>query len=392
MPAEPLLFTPLQLRSVILPNRVVLSPLCMYSARDGLAGAFHLSHLSAFARGRVGLVFTEATAVEPRGRISHGCCGLWNDAQAEAYAPIARYISALGSVPAIQIAHAGRKGSARPPWDGGLPLQASDAAGASPPWQTVGPSAEPVGPGWPAPQALTEAEIGEVIEAFAAAARRAANAGFRVLEVHAAHGYLLHSFLSPLSNRRNDRYGGEIGGRMRLLLEVVEAVRAAWPRELPLFCRISSVDGPAEGWRIEDSVVLARELAMRGVDVVDCSAGGVAGPPAYRASDTGQALESRSERGPGFQVPYAERIRRETGVKTMAVGVIVDGRQAEAILQDGRADLVALGRELMYDPFWALHAAEALGADPERKLWPDNYGWAIARRAEIKQQNAPRPT
>ena len=179
---------------------------------------------------------------------------------------------------------------------------------------------------------------------------------------------------------------------MRLLLEVTEAVRAAWPDELPLFCRISSVDGPAEGGRIEESIVLARELAARGVDVVDCSAGGVAGPPAYRASDTGQPLKTRSERGPGFQVPYAERIRREAGVKTMAVGVIVEGRQAEAILQEGRADLVALGRELMYDPFWTLRAAEALGADPERRLWPLNYGWAIQRRAEIKQQNAPGTT
>ena len=389
MSVEPLLFTPLQLRSVTLPNRVVLSPLCMYSARDGIANEFHLSHLSAFARGRVGLVFTEATAVEPRGRISHGCCGLWNDAQAEAYAPIARYISSLGSVPAIQIAHAGRKGSAHPPWAGGLALGGGDASPGSPPWQCVGPSAEPVGAGWPAPQALTESEIGDVIEAFASAARRAVKAGFRVLEIHAAHGYLLHSFLSPLSNRRNDRYGGDIGGRMRLLLEVVDVVRAVWPDELPLFCRISSVDGPAEGWHIEDSVVLARELAKRGVDVVDCSAGGIAGPPAYRASDTGQPLKTRSERGPGFQVPYAERIKRETGIKTMAVGVIVDGRQAEAILQESRADLVALGRELMYDPFWALHAAEALGADPERKLWPLNYGWAIARRAEIRRQNAP---
>ena len=389
MPSAPLLLAPLQLRSVRLPNRVVLSPLCMYSARDGVAGDFHFSHLSTFARGGVGLVFTEATAVEPRGRISHGCCGLWNDAQAEAYAPIARYISALGSVPAIQLAHAGRKGSAGPPWTGGAPLGAGDARAGSPPWPTVGPSAIAVGPEWSTPQALSEADIAGIIEAFAAAARRAAMAGFRVLEIHAAHGYLLHSFLSPLCNRRNDRYGGEIGGRMRLLLEVTEAVRAAWPDELPLFCRISSVDGPAEGWRIEDSIVLARELAARGVDVVDCSAGGVAGPPAYRASDTGQPLKTRSERGPGFQVPYAERIRREAGVKTMAVGVIVEGRQAEAILQEGRADLVALGRELMYDPFWTLRAAEALGADPERKLWPLNYGWAIQRRAEIKQQNAP---
>ncbi|MGE5510396.1 MAG: NADH:flavin oxidoreductase/NADH oxidase [Bacteroidota bacterium] len=385
MTAKPLLFTPITLRSVTLPNRVVLSPLCMYSAKDGLADAFHLSHLSAFARGGVGLVFTEATAVEPRGRISHGCCGIWNDAQAEAYAPIVRYIASLGAVPAIQIAHAGRKASAQPPWAGGAPL---DAARGEQPWETVAPSAEPVGADWPTPKALTEGEIAETVGAFAAAARRAASAGFRVLEIHAAHGYLLHSFLSPLANKRNDRYGGDRAGRMRFPLEVVEAVRAAWPQELPLFCRISCVDGPPQGWTLDDSVVLARELAARGVDVVDCSAGGVAGPPAYRATDSGKPLATRAERGPGFQVPYAERLKCEAGVKTMAVGVIVEGHQAEAILQQGRADLIAVGRELMYDPFWALHAAEALGADPDRKLWPSNYGWAMQRRAEIKDRNA----
>jgi 2,4-dienoyl-CoA reductase-like NADH-dependent reductase (Old Yellow Enzyme family) len=383
-----MLFTPLTLRSVTLPNRVVLSPLCMYSAKEGVANDFHLSHLSAFARGRVGLVFTEATAVEPRGRISHGCCGIWNDAQAEAYAPIARYIASVGSVPAIQIAHAGRKASARQPWRGGAALDTSDVALGEAPWKTVGPSAEPVGQGWPAPHALTETEIGEVVDAFGAAARRSAKAGFRVLELHAAHGYLLHSFLSPLSNTRNDGYGGDIHGRMRLVLEVVEAVRAAWPDELPLFCRISSIDGPPQGWSIEDSIVLARELAKRGVDVVDCSAGGIAGPPAYRANDSGQPLKGRGDRGPGFQVPYAERIRRDAGIKTMAVGVIVEGRQANDILENGRADLVALGRELMYNPFWPLHAAEALGVDPDRSLWPLNYGWAMQRRAEIKDQNA----
>jgi 2,4-dienoyl-CoA reductase-like NADH-dependent reductase (Old Yellow Enzyme family) len=385
MTAKPLLFTPITLRSVTLPNRIVLSPLCMYSAREGLANEFHHSHLSAFARGGVGLVFTEATAVEPRGRISHGCCGIWNDAQAEAYAPIARYIASLGAVPAIQIAHAGRKASAHPPWSGGAPL---DAARGDQPWETVGPSAEPVGSEWPTPRALTDAEIADIVEAFAAAARRAAAAGFRVLEIHAAHGYLLHSFLSPLANKRNDRWGGDRAGRMRFPLAVVEAVRAAWPQELPLFCRISCVDGPADGWGLEDSVALARELKARGVDVVDCSAGGIAGPPAYRAGDNGKPLASRSERGPGFQVPYAERLRREAGVATMAVGVIVEGGQAEAILQQGRADLIAVGRELMYDPFWALHAGEALGADPNRVMWQKNYGWAMLRRAEIKDRNA----
>jgi 2,4-dienoyl-CoA reductase-like NADH-dependent reductase (Old Yellow Enzyme family) len=378
------LFTPKTIRSITLPNRVVLAPLCMYQAVDGRAGPFHFSHLTAFARGRVGLVFTEATAVAPEGRISHGCCGLWNDDQIEAYRPIAAAISAFGSVPAIQLAHAGRKASVQPPWAGSRPLVNADTTDGSPPWPTVGPTSEPVSSTWPAPHALTEPEIADLVAAFAAAARRAVKAGFKVLEIHGAHGYLIHSFLSPLANKRNDRYGGDLAGRMRFPLDVVEAVRAAWPEELPLFVRISAVDGPASGWNIEDSVALATELGKRGVDVVDCSAGGIAGPPAFRANDSGEALKSRGDRRPGFQVPYAERVRQGTGVQSMAVGVIISGEQAEAILQEGRADLVAVGRELMYDPFWALKAAEALGCDPDCKMWPSSYGWAVARRAEIK--------
>jgi 2,4-dienoyl-CoA reductase-like NADH-dependent reductase (Old Yellow Enzyme family) len=231
---------------------------------------------------------------------------------------------------------------------------------------------------------MTDADIRQTIASFAAAARRAAEAGFRVLEIHGAHGYLIHSFLSPLSNKRNDAWGGDRAGRMRFALELVEAVRAAWPADLPLFCRISAVDGPAGGWNLDDSVVLARELKARGVDVVDCSAGGIAGPPSFRASDTGVPFKTRGDRQPGFQVPYADRIRREAGVATMAVGVIVKGEQAEAILQEGKADLIAIGRELMYDPFWPLKAAEAMGCDPNCSMWPASYGWAIARRAEIK--------
>jgi len=387
---RPLLFSPITIRSVSLHNRVVLSPLCMYVARDGVANAFHFSHLTAFARGRVGLVFTEATAVSPEGRISHGCCGLWNDAQVDAYRPIAEAISSLGSVPAIQIAHAGRKGSAREPWRGGIPLDASDAANGQPSWEVIGPSAAAVGPDWPTPSAMTEPDVESMVQKFAAAANRALRAGFKVLEVHAAHGYLIHSFLSPQANNRNDRYGGDLAGRMRFALEVASAVRAAWPEELPLFFRISAVDGRADGWTIEDSVVLARELKARGVDVVDCSAGGIAGAPAFRARDDGQPLKSNGERPPGFQVPYAERIRRDAEIATMAVGVITRGPQAEEILQNGRADLVAIGRELMYDPYWPLRAAEALGCDPDRKMWPPSYGWAIKRRAEIEAGNASR--
>lgn len=386
----PMLFTPLAIRSVTLPNRIVLSPLCMYAASNGVANAFHFSHLTAFARGRVGLVFTEATAVAPEGRISHGCCGLWNDGQAEAYRPIVDAITSLGAVPAIQIAHAGRKASAREPWRGSGALDASDVAIGQPPWPIVGPSAAPVGPGWPTPTAMSEQDIKIMVERFAAAAARAARVGFRVLEIHGAHGYLIHSFLSPLSNTRNDRYGGDLGGRMRFALDVATGVRASWPEGLPLFMRISAVDGRSGGWTIEDSVVLARELKARGVDVVDCSAGGIAGAPAFRARDDGQPLTSSGERPPGFQVPYAERIRRDAGIATMAVGVITTGPQAEEILTSGRADLVALGRELMYDPFWPLHAAEAMDCDRDRAMWPASYGWAIQRRAEIKAGHASR--
>lgn len=379
----PLLFTPLTLRSVTLPNRIALSPLCMYSAKDGLANGFHFSHLTTFARGRAGLVFTEATAVVPEGRISAGCCGLWNDAQVEAYKPIVDAITGFGSVPAIQIAHAGRKASVRPPWQGSGPLDATDAAQGTSPWKTVGPTSEPVNSASPAPAAMSDADIQTAVQAFAAAAGRAAKAGFRVLEIHAAHGYLIHSFLSPLANKRNDRYGGDRAGRMRFALEVVEAVRAQWPKDLPLFCRISAVDGVSDGWGIDDSVALAEEMKVRGVDVVDCSAGGISGPPAFRANDSGQLLKSRADRSPGFQVPHAERIRRESGMATMAVGVIISGKQAEEILRQGRADLVAIGREMMYDPFWALKAAEELGCDADANLWPDNYSWAIRRRSEI---------
>jgi len=384
VPDTPMLFTPLTLRGVTLPNRVVVSPLCMYSSVDGMANDWQFAHLSTFARGKAGLVFTEATAVEPRGRITPACLGIWTDEQAESIKPTVRFIEEMGCVPGMQIAHAGRKGSANPPFKGATPLAADDPDV----WETVAPSAEPVGEGWPVPHALKTEEIAQIVEDFAAAARRAAKVGFKVLEIHGAHGYLIQAFLSPLANKRNDAYGGDIQGRMRFALEVTEAVRAAWPDDLPLFFRISAVDGPADGWSLEDSVILSRELAARGVDVVDCSAGGVRGAPAFRTNEAGAPMQSRGERPPGFQVPYAEGVKRDADVKTMAVGVIFDPQQAEDILQDGRADLVALGREIMYNPFWPLHAAQALGADPDSEMWPRQYAWAVKRRSEIAAYNA----
>ncbi len=257
------LFSPLELRGVTLPNRVVLSPLCMYSANSGLASDWQFAHLSTFARGGVGLVFAEATAVEPRGRITPKCLGIWTDEQAESLKPTTNFIEQMGSVPGLQIAHAGRKASASPPWAGGKPVSVGDTSWGDSGWETVAPSAVPVADGWETPRALSEGEIASLVEDFAASAKRAAMAGFKVIEIHGAHGYLIHSFLSPVANQRNDQYGGELAGRMRFALEVTEAVRAVWPDNLPLFFRVSAVD--TAGWCLEDSVKLAKELkSLRG--------------------------------------------------------------------------------------------------------------------------------
>ncbi len=383
------LFEPLSIRETTLPNRIAVSPLCQYSAVEGLAQPWHFAHLSTFARGKAGLVFTEATAVEERGRITPECLGIWTDAQAEALRPIVEFIEEMGCVPGMQLAHAGRKASTRSPFavKGGSPLSAEDAAEAGAPWQTVAPSALPVADGWHLPEALDAEGLAQVRQAFVDAARRAIEVGFRVLELHMAHGYLLHSFLSPLGNQREDEYGGDLEGRMRFPLEVAAAVRAAIPDGLPLFARISAIDGREGGWELDDSVQLSRRLGEVGVDVIDCSSGGIGGAPRFRSDDSGKPLTTSSAREPGFQVPFSRRIREESGVGTMAVGVIVDPRQAEEIVASGGADLVAIGRELMYDPFWPLHAAEALGVDPDYQMWPKQYAWAVDRRAQIKAMN-----
>jgi 2,4-dienoyl-CoA reductase-like NADH-dependent reductase (Old Yellow Enzyme family) len=383
------LFEPLTIRGTTLPNRIVVSPLCQYSAVDGLANSWHFAHLSTFARGKAGLVFTEAAAVEARGRITPACLGIWNDQQAEALRPIVTFIESMGCVPGIQLAHAGRKGSTRPPFSakGPVPLTEEDRVDDGAPWPTVAPSALPVVEGWHVPEALDDEGMQQIKQAFVDAARRAVTIGFRALELHMAHGYLLHAFLSPLGNQRDDAYGGDLQGRMRFPLEVAAAVRAEMPDELPLFVRISSIDGREGGWTMGDSVALTEKMEQLGVDVVDCSSGGIGGAPRFRSDDSGKALTTDSARGPGFQVPYARQLREQTGIKSMAVGVIIDPQQAEEILQSGGADLVALGRELMYDPFWPLHAAEALGVDPDYQMWPTQYAWAVDRRAQIKRLN-----
>ncbi len=373
---SPLLFAPYPLRSVTTRNRVVIPPMCTYAAEEGIPGDWHLVHLGNYAVGGAGIIFVEATAVEARGRITHGCLGLWTEAQADAFARIPAFLRAHGAVPGIQLAHAGRKACVQRPWRGdgplGLaPLDGDDAARGDGVWEIIGPTDEPAVAGWLTPRAMDRSDIDDVIAAFAGAARRALRAGFDVAEIHGAHGYLIHSFLSPLSNTRRDAYGDGLHGRMRLAIEITDAVRAVWPADKPLFFRISAVDGLDGGWRIEDSVELARTLADHGVDVIDCSSGGL----------HGSAVSALVPRALGFQVPYAARVRREAGVPTQAVGLIVDGPQAEAILQAGDADLIAVGREALFDPYWPHHAARALGADPQFQGWPQPHGWYLARRA-----------
>ena len=369
---KPLLFTPIQLGNLTARNRVVISPMCMYSADDGIVGDFHLAHLAKFALGGAGIVFVEATAVEARGRITHGDVGIWSDAHGEALARVAAAIKQHGAIPAIQLAHAGRKASMQRPWFGNGPMGSADIARGDRPWEIIAPSDLPIADGWLKPRPMERADIEQVISAFVAGAKRALAAGFEIVEIHGAHGYLIQSFLSPITNNRRDEYGGDRNGRMRLALEVVDAVRGVWPPTRPLFFRISSVDAVEGGWQIEDSVELARALKARGVDVVDCSSGGI----------LGSATAAAIPRTPGFQVPYAARIRREAGVMTQAVGLILDGPQAEAILQAGDADLIAVAREALFDPFWAHHAARALDVDTEFQAWPQQYGWWLSRRAK----------
>jgi 2,4-dienoyl-CoA reductase-like NADH-dependent reductase (Old Yellow Enzyme family) len=366
----PMLFQPITIRGLTLANRIVIAPMCQYSADEGLANDWQMVHLGKFAIGRAGGILTEAAAVLPEGRITHGDLGIWSDAHAEALRPIVRFLQGQGSAAGVQLGHAGRKASMQRPWYGNGPLGPEDAARGDKPWPIMGPTEAPVDAGWLKPQAMTEADIAKVIDAFAAAAKRADAVGFDFAEVHGAHGYLTQTFLSPLSNTRTDRWGGDLAGRMRFALEVAKAVRAAWPAEKPLFFRVSSVDGIEGGWEIEDSVALAKELKTLGVDVIDCSSGG---------NNPKGATAAGLMRGLGFQTPFSERIRNEAGILTQAVGLILDGPQGEASLQEGKADLIAIGREALFDPHWPLHAARALGLE-DYERWPKQYGWWLDKR------------
>jgi len=356
-----LLFEPLDLRGVTLRNRIGVSPMCQYSAVDGMPNDWHLVHLASRAVGGAGLVVAEASGVEPRGRITPGCTGIYNDEQLDAWSRITRVITGHGAVPGIQLAHAGRKAGAGRPTDATPYLDASEGG-----WPVVGPSSEPFEDGAHVPAELTEAEIADLVQAFAAAAERAVTAGFRFIEIHAAHGYLLHSFLSPLVNRRTDRYGGGVEGRERFLLEVVAAVREVLPDDLALSVRLSASDWHPDGWDIEDSVALSQRLRDAGVDLIDCSSGGA-------------VPEARIQLGPGYQVPFAAQIRAEAGIPTAAVGMISTPEQAEDILVDGHADLILLARESLRDPYWPLAAAQALGALDEVEV-PWQYERGFTRR------------
>jgi len=347
------LFTPLTLRALTVRNRIGVSPMCQYSSTDGLANDWHFVHLGGFATGGAGLVFTEAAAVLPEGRISPHDLGIWDDAHVDGLRRITAFVRAQGAAIGIQLAHAGRKASTKRPWEGSGAVKPSDGG-----WENVmAPSGIPFSDTYPAPHALSLDGIAGVIEAFRAAARRALSAGFQVAEIHAAHGYLLHEFLSPLSNQRTDAYGGSFANRARLTVEVAEAVREVWPDDQPVFVRISATDWADGGWTVDESVQLAMQLRSIGIDVVDCSSGGL-------------AAHQQIAVGPGYQVPFSRRVRHEAGIATCAVGLITEPSQAEAIVRDGDADLVLLARELLRNPRWPLLAAHALGAVGP---WPSQY-------------------
>jgi len=367
--SEPKLFSPLGLRGLVLRNRAVLSPMCQYQAVEGRMQDWHFAHHARFAAGGFAAAFVEATAVTRDGRITHGCTGIWDDGQISGLKRIADLYRGHGTAPGIQLGHAGRRASALRPWDGASPIK--DKEGREPAWQAVGPSAIPEREGYPAPRELAHQEIEELVDAFAQGARRALAAGFDIAEIHGAHGYLIHSFFSPHSNRRTDGFGGSREKRMRFPLLVAEAVRKVWPADKPVFYRASVVDNVESGLTVEDTIALARALREHGIDLIDCSSGGM----------SGAATLSTNKIRPGYQVPLAAAVRRGADVPTMAVGAILEPRQAEAILRDGDADLVALARQAMAEPHWLYRAALELGLANPHAVLTRNYAFYLERRA-----------
>lgn len=368
------LFDPWVLNGLRLPNRIVVSPMSQYRAQDGHANDWHLVHLGRFALGGAGLVFCEATAVEARGRRTHGDLGLWCDSQIAPLARVADFLAREGAVPGIQLAHAGRKASERRPWHGESPVDAEDLAErGEAPWQAIAPSPLPYAEGWPSPAEMRGTDIDETLQAFRDAARRACVAGFKVVEIYAAHGFLVHQFLSPLSNHRTDAYGADFDGRARFAREVARAVREVWPAELPLIFRLSVTDWHPQGWQVDDTIALARLLKRDGVDAIDCSSGGISG----RERPQGMVLSH------GYQLALAGRVRRDVAMPTIGVGFLWDPARMEAALRAGDVDMFALARELLDDPNWTLHAARTLGVDETHAHWKPEFGWWLEKRARV---------
>ena len=374
--SETPLFSSLKIKSKTFRNRVVLSPMCQYKAKDGIISDWHLQHYSRFAFSGLGAAFIEATGVSPEGRIGHGCTGIWSDDHVEGLSKIVKTFNQYDCLSGIQLAHAGRKASFLRPWDGASPITENDKI--EPAWQTIGPSAIPINNSSPVPKEMTIEDINRVKEDFKNAAIRANIAGFDIIEIHGAHGYLLHSFFSPISNMRNDQYGGNFENRIRFAMEIIADIKSVWPENKPLFYRLSSIDAPGQGATIEDNVQLAKSLKIAGVDVIDCSSGGITGSPVL----------TKSKIIPGFQVPYSEKIKKEAEISSMAVGAIINADQANEIILNKRADLVALGRELLADTQWVYKAATHFKLENAKSFLPDSYSFYLSRRDDFLDRSA----
>ena len=370
------LFSPFEIKSKTLRNRIVLSPMCQYKAKDGMISEWHLQHYSRFAFSGLGGAFIEATGVSPEGRIGHGCTGIWSDNHIEGLSKITKTFKDYNCVSGIQLAHAGRKASFLRPWDGASPITNEDTI--EPAWQTIGPSAIPINDKSPVPKEMTKEDINKVRNEFRLAAQRADKAGFDMIEIHGAHGYLLHSFFSPISNQRNDEYGGSFENRIRFALEIIADIKSVWPDDKPIFYRLSSIDAPGEGATLEDNVRLAIALKQSGIDVIDCSSGGITGSPVL----------TKSKIIPGFQVPYSEKIKKEAEISSMAVGAIINPEQANDIIMKNRADLVAIGRELLADTQWVYKAATYFGLENSKDYLPESYSFFLSRRDEFLDRDA----
>ena len=370
------LFSSFKIKSKSFRNRIVLSPMCQYKAKDGVISDWHFQHYSRFAFSGLGAAFVEATGVSPEGRIGHGCTGIWSDSHLEGLTKIAKIFNEYNCLSGIQLAHAGRKASYLRPWDGASPITENDKV--EPAWQTIGPSAIPINNSSPVPKEMTVEDINKVREDFKKAAQRADKAGFDIIEIHGAHGYLLHSFFSPLSNQRNDQYGGSFENRIRFALEIIADIKSVWPDNKPLFYRLSSIDAPGQGANLEDNIMLAKSLKSVGVDVIDCSSGGITGSPVL----------TKSKIIPGFQVPYSEKIKKDAEISSMAVGAIISAEQANEIITNNRADLVAMGRELLADTQWVYKAATYFNLENAKDYLPDSYSFYLSRRDEYLDRAA----